>query len=263
MISNFFLLKKKNLTEDFLQNKLLSKIEYNKLYLRNQINKNETISISENNSNFDIFSSKNTIGCSVLLNPFLLKNQQEKTMKLRTFFTKTPKSLCLEKIYKNYKFLTTKTTKNRIKNVLILKPVKGGFSCFSHGVIGFLPRRHGNMLLKKKIKSFFFNGKRIIKMAHMSFLLRKKRNQVNIIDSTFLVRLSFFFAKLKLYPQYKKNIFTNCLKHKFFGGEANFVFLSKFKKNITKQNKNEKIKTFTRRKKIKFFNKKRKYKEKL
>jgi len=252
------------ITENYLQNKLLSKNEYSKLYFRNPLSKNETILVSENNSTFDIFNSiKEKKGNSIVSNPFLLKNQRDKTMKLRTFFTRNSKNLYLKEIYDNYKFLTTKKLKNKVKSILILKPVKGGFSCFSRGVVGFLPRRHGNMLLKKKIKAFFCNRNRNTKMSHIRFLLRKKNKKRYLVDSTFLLRLSFFFAKLKMYPQYKKNSFASSLKPKSIWGEANFVFLSKFKKNKTKQNKNEKIKTFIRRKKIKISIKKRKYKEKL
>jgi hypothetical protein len=263
MLLKKILSKQNYITENYLQNKLLSKNEYNKLYIRNQLNKNETILVSENNSTFDIFNSlKEKRGNSFVSNPFLLTNQRDKTMKLRTFFTKNLKNLYLKEIYENYKFLTTKKIKNKVKSVLILKPVKGGFSCFSRGVVGFLPRRHGNMLLKKKIKAFFCNRNRNIKLAHIRFLLRKKNKKRYLIDSTFLLRLSFFFAKLKMYPQYRKNVFVSSLKNKSVWGEANFVFLSKFKKNKTKQNKNEKIKTFIRRKKIKLSIKKRKCKEK-
>lgn len=93
-------------------------------------------------------------------------------------------------------------------------------------------------------------------MSHIRFILRKKSKTKSVADSNFLLRLPFFFAKFKIYPPYKKKVFALTLKNKYILGEANFVFLSKFKNIKNKLTKNEKIKNFIRRKKTKFFIKK-------
>lgn len=105
--------KQNFITKDFLQNKLLCKNEYNKIYIRNHLKDQSNTYVLENNSSFDIFNKKDNnnnfkIGNSIASNPFLLKNQNNKTMQLNTFFTKTTKNVFLKNIYKSYKFLTTK-----------------------------------------------------------------------------------------------------------------------------------------------------------
>ena len=261
MITKEFFSKQNSIAKEYLQNKLLSQNEYNKIYVRNRLNENVNTFILENNTSFDIFNKKENdtykIGSSIASNPFLLKNQNNKTMRLKSFFTKTTKNVFLKEIYKSYKFLIKRKKR---KTLVLLKPVKGGFSCFSRGSLGFLPRRHGNRLLNKKLKSFFQNRNRTVKMFHIRYLLRKKEKEKKIVDNNFLLRLPFFFAKLKIHPPYKKKTFASTIRNKCTLGEANFVFLSKIKIKKTKQHKNEKIKNFIRRKKIKLFIKEQKHK---
>jgi hypothetical protein len=263
MITKDFFSLENYKANEYLRNKLLSQNKYTKIYVRNQINSHTNIFILENNNSFDFYNQKENsayeIGNSIASNPFLLKNQNDKTMQLKTFFTKTTKNIFLNEIYKAYKFILKKQNKTR-KSLLLLKPIKGGFSCFSRGSTGFLPRRHGNRLLNKKIKSFFQNRNRTIKLSHIRYLLRIKEKEKRISDSNFLLRLPFFFAKLKIHPPYKKKVFSSSIKNKNIWGEANFVFLSKMKNKKLKQNKNEKIKNFIRRKKIKLFIKEQKHK---
>ena len=60
-----------------------------------------------------------------------------------------------------------------LQTLLFWNPVKGGFNCYSSGVIGFLPRKQGDYLISLALTSLRKNDTDKIVFSNLNFLLSK------------------------------------------------------------------------------------------
>lgn len=229
-----------------LENKLLSQIVYNKLFIRSNFLRNKDLKMVDNNTNFyllkTIKKTSNLLnGNSCLMGVFLLKHKLNNHFNFEYLinFTFLKNSLAEEK---NLFFYISK--KKTPISLLILYPVKGGCICFSLGIKAFLPSSHLKTFLvkncKKKKRKLF---SRVLFFKNVNFLCVNKK--FNFFKSSLLFKISgqlskkFILSYLKRDKLFKKRIFNSIkLKKKNTALRySNFIFLKKKKKSFTKNKK--------------------------
>lgn len=216
-----------------LEYKLLNKILYPKLYIRSYLLNNKKVLTLDNNINFfniktDEYknicnNSSNFLGKSFTAKEFTYLNNKSKNLAFTSFITndKLDSRVDFFNALKNFK-------PNFIRSLVILNPVKGGFTCYSAGFIAFMPFKQylsiffylrSNALINKKAnnpKNFF------------SFLLKRKNSDF------FSFRLPYFLGSLKVYSPFIRNNFSSKKTHrKKLQKNLNFVFTLK---TIKKEN---------------------------
>jgi hypothetical protein len=230
------------LHSNVIENKILTQKVYGKLFLRSTLFKDKNLHLLENNSNFTVFSNVELkrlslcslegqfpVGQSCFLNNTLFKNQKRTSLKFQSFSANflpvNPKFT--DDLYASIDSLTRPNT-NGGKSLLILNPVKGGFVCYSSGILGFLPKSHGLKALGSIYFSFLKDNNLSTLIPNLNFLF----NSSHFIKKYFLIRLPLSYIKLNSYPQSRKNNFSAASKKKkrIFNPNLNFVFLrSKYK----------------------------------
>jgi hypothetical protein len=150
------------------------------------------------------------------------------------------------------------------RDLLVIRPKKGGFVCFSFGVEGFLPRSHYSFFLcyfllgflpkmKHAIEFFFVLSRKKFKLKFKIKTGRKikKKFVKKILINSYIFRLPVFFERMWLYMNYPVRKFhkrrkkitnqktknkrrKNVLKRLDFRFEIQinivFLFVKKFKK---------------------------------
>lgn len=207
-LTNNLINKSSNINQKILSTsifqKYLIKIEFEKkenLILDNYFN-TQKIPI-----NFDVLETKITKGYSFLSQNYIFKNIFYKKISfINPFFVNYFENK--NKVLYLKKGLTSLIKKkNKLLSLMILSPVKGGFTCYSLGLIGFLP---GSQMKKKKFK------KNLKILNILSFFL-KKIKQINLIV--------WFFIKVgSLIIRFYKNKKDLRLRKKI---KFNIVFLAK------------------------------------
>ncbi len=239
LIKKIFNKKELTLTE-VVNKKCITKEVYGKYLVRSSLMDLKNLNILDNNSLFlnisNITLNKNKLneGFSFNAKNFLYKNRKNSALRFNSFFSGlTAQENIIKSLYESLKSL--KVTDKILNSIIILKPVKGGFACYSSGIVGFLPRSHGIFFM---IRALLFLIKDISfdrKLLNINFL----SNYFNFSKKFFVMRLPFELGKITIYSRFKKNNFssTSRRKKKEFLNDYNFVFLSQ--KIEKKYNKNK------------------------
>lgn len=229
-----------------LTKKLLNNNYYNKSFIRSTLLSNKNLYIVDNYSEF---FSLNNIEIENLINlkkQKILGNSIDSSLTIfRNVFNGALKfklqsfifsGFCSNFVNKfNFNLNMLYDVENKYKKVLILDPVKGGFSCYSLGFFGFLPKSQANVFFfcfLSKIKK----SKKIYNLFIINICKKK-----DFIQKSFLFRFPLNIGKISIYSQKVKNNFSKRKKKKkkFLYNNINFVFLAK-KKAILEE-KNESI----------------------
>jgi hypothetical protein len=252
MILKHLYSKEKEKIIDLLEKKQMNKEFYGKFLIRNSLSENFNLYVLDNNTSFFHISvakiskftpapQDNLLGRSLIGGEFEYKNKLNRNLTLKSFLinSKSPKKLpVLNSLFNLLKI----TKKNYRGSLILLSPRKGGFNCYSEGVLGFMPRSHATFLFSKTLNLFEKAQEGDKKLSNLSFLLRKN----TFIRSNLLIRLSTWWGKITLFPRTSRDKFSiNSRKRRkrFFSNKINFVFLTK-KNKYSKQkiNENKKIK---------------------
>lgn len=199
------------------QNLNLSKNLYPKPILRYKKNKKlGQLDYSFNISNIKLESMSNVqLGKSYLYPIKTLQHQNFKDLKIKTFlpFQQLSSSYPIaEELNSSLKILLNKNQKHTLK---ILAPIKGGFSVYSLGFMGFLPKSHYKMLIQNSVK---FTGLNLPNSLYFSNL----HTESNILTANTLVTT----PKVSLQPRAIINNFSKPYARKTFSPVLSMVFLS-------------------------------------
>jgi hypothetical protein len=245
--------KNQNFLNDIINKKFLNKNIYEKFYIRGSLLGLKNIQILDNNSAFynfpvqnmpKIYSTKTTKcfeGFSLNANSFFYRNKLNNTLKFRSFILNSLKyKNLIDSFYNSLEVLNI--WGSPFNSLMVLKPVKGGFSCYSSGFFGFLPRSHGLLLISKTLIPIFNNHEIKSRIQNLSSLIFDNVNK----KSVFLLRLQFSLGKVLVHlPVVKQNNFSSISKKraKYVVNDYNFIFLSRqIKLNKIALLANEKIK---------------------
>lgn len=251
MLSKKLFIYKQSTIDNIVTKKILNKDIYGKYFVRSNLNDLKNIHVLDNNNAlFNVPSttykslyqnSSISEGSSLNVKNFLYKNNKNNVLRFKSYLS----SFIVEKNLLNSFFYSLKSLKNseQISNSLIvLRPVKGGFSCYSSGIVGFLPRSHGNFFF---LRAMFFVLEEEDKITNLKFL----SSSLDFNKKFFVLRLPFEMGKITIYSRFKRNNFSlsSRRKKKEFLNDYNFVFLSQ---RIEKKYHNKKILNDAKIKKI-------------
>ena len=236
ILKNFFS-KNQSFLKEVVVKKILNKSVYEKSYIRGPLMDSKTIQLLDNNTSFYNLSSQNISkiynkniykeleGLSLNTNSFFYKNRLNNNLKFRSFILNSIRyESLLDSFFNSLKTLQV-STKKRSASLLILKPVKGGFTCYSSGIYGFLPRSHGVYFITKTLISILKDKQISKRFLNLVYLLTNSKT----VKNSFLMRLEFMLGKITLYLPIAKqdNFFSLSKKRKEdFINDYNFIFLS-------------------------------------
>ena len=236
ILKNFFS-KNQSFLKEVVIKKILNKSVYEKSYIRGPLMDSKTIQLLDNNTSFYNLSAQNISkiynkniykeleGLSLNTNSFFYKNRLNNNLKFRSFILNSIRyENLLDSFFNSLKTLQV-SAKKRSASLLILKPVKGGFACYSSGIYGFLPRSHGVYFITKTLISILKDKQISNRFLNLIYLLTNSKT----IKNSFLMRLEFILGKITLYlPVAKQDNFFSLSKKKKedFINDYNFIFLS-------------------------------------
>jgi hypothetical protein len=235
--------KNQSFLNEVVIKKILNKNLYEKSYIRGFLMDSKTIQIVDNNATFynwisqgvsKIYNKSISEGSSLGADTFFYKNRLNSNLKFRSFMLNSIKSEnLLDSFYNSLKTLEV-GLKSCYPSLLVLKPLKGGFACYSSGIYGFLPRSHGVYFIAKTLVSILKDKEVSNRLPNLSYLLQNSKT----LKTSFLMRLEFLLGKVTFYlPASKQDSFFSLSKKRkeAFVNDYNFIFLSqrvqKFKLN--------------------------------
>jgi len=227
--------------DDLLDKKFLIKNFYGKFLIRSSVLANLNLHVLDNNHSFFNISSiklqsfltskdSSIIGNSLIAKEFEYKNKLNRSINIKTFLVNN-KSNRDNSVLKSFYGLLNVTRKEYQSSLFLLNPKKGGFDCYSSGVIGFMPRSHAIFAFLKTFSYLSIAKSKKSAVSNFDFLLKKD----NFIKTKFLIRLSNWWGKITLSPKFKRNKFSTVSRRRkrAFSVKTNFVFLTK-KSNYSK-----------------------------
>jgi hypothetical protein len=218
-----------------IEKKILSQNIYGKLLIRSSLLDNENLVVLDNHSRFLNLSlseiqrligptNTNVSGFSCALAPFIFKTKLNSSLRFKSFmvYSNVISLGLVDTAYKSLFSLSCEDTSN-LKSLLVLNPVKGGFVCYSSGVVGFLPRSHGMRLLAQTLFARLKDTTTSNIIPNLNFIIKTS----HYTKHYFVLRLLFAFGKIVVYPQFKRNNFSASSRRKkrYFANDLNFVFL--------------------------------------
>lgn len=227
--------------------KLLNKKLYGKVLLRNSnILSTTSCQLDDSFGNFNVSRSlliknivykKNVIlsGRSFFLKDFVYLNRFNKYLKFKGLLAVNQTKLSFSNSFS--KLLDKLQNFKRNSSMFVLSPIKGGFTCYSSGVIGFLPRSHLKLILLK-IFNFFKQEIKYLRSPFYSinFVINKKQ-KIKIFS---VLRTLFCWGQIALYSPHTHKNFSKTNKIRHFSKGLNFVFLvNKSKEKNSYGNKKE------------------------
>lgn len=208
----------------------LSKNIYNKFITRSFLADNKNFSLLDSSSNFytvsssdlkkfNTYSQHNFLGSAVNANNIIYINKFNNFLKFKSFdFNNKVKKFCfIDSLYN----LLEQTTKDISNTLLILNPVKGGFTCYSSGVVGFLPRKQGNLLFSSVLSSIDKNTNNKNLFINLNFLLNKNA----FIKNIFGIKLPHWWGRTVAYSSFNNNKIFKSTRQKLTT-RLSFIFLS-------------------------------------
>lgn len=233
--------KSHNDIETVVKKKSLNKFLYNKYFVRNNAPAERRLSVIDDSFNFEILNYsklESTVsgGGSYSANFNLYQNTSNNDLKFNLHKKFSPDIGFLSEF--NSIISGFSKTRRKFRGLVLLSPIKGGFSCYSSGLCGFLPTSHVKFLLRRlfyKIKNIWSNNRSLQLLQIVYSEEKKKRN--------FLFRFPLFFGKISFFPSNKLRNFSKNKSNKTIGNNLNIVFLSKNKnvknKKTSKKNFNK------------------------
>lgn len=237
-------------TSSLLEQKIMNSF-FSKHYIRADVLGSSSSKLLDNNSGFVNFTSDEidkkflnlkisteTTGRAVALDSFVFKNKRNNTVKIDSFLEHKQFHHKNEIADLAFWFNSLQKCKhNKKASCAILKSVKGGFSCYSGGTKGFLPRRQ---TLRAFFRTFFhfFERNEQKKLSNLNFLTNKKHS----FYEKGVLKLPILFGKTNLATRAKYKNFSYIFHKRRTGvvkskpmNFLNFVFLTFFKKSKQKQ----------------------------
>lgn len=212
------------------EKQVLSKYVYNKFITRSDLLGNSSFNILDNSSNFYNISSedlqklnshtkKDNAGSSLNLDVSSYKNKFNSSIQFKSFnFNNKVKSFSSINSFQNLLEIVTNESSN---SLIFLNPVKGGFNCYSSGVIGFLPRKQGDYLISLALTSLKSSHTKDIVFSNLNFLLSKK----SFIKTFFGIKLPHWWGRTGAYFYFSNQKLATRLS---------FIFLSQKVFNLSK-----------------------------
>jgi hypothetical protein len=120
-----------------------------------------------------------------------------------------------------------KSNKINKSSLLVLTPKRGGFLCYASGILGYLPKKHGNNLFCITLSLLLKNKKFQTRLKNILYITDKQSSCNNF----FLLRLHCFLGKFRFVFRRKRKKFSLSRKKK--GKKSAFrrytmLFLSSF-----------------------------------
>lgn len=149
-------------------------------------------------------TDKNLEGQSINTQNFIYKSRKYEDFKFRVSILKP--SLFknhINELYQSISSLNYSIDKN-CTSLLVLTPKRGGFICYASGVLGFLPKKHGNLLFRKTLL-ILLQDKRVEKhLLNVLFLTCSQKLNKN----SFVMRLRCFLGKFRFSFRKKRKKFS-------------------------------------------------------
>ena len=226
-------------SQSFLEKKYLTNLVYSKNIIRNNIDEKNKVQSIDNNSTITHFKNKtdSDIGSSLILKDFLFKYKYNKPLQLKS----TQSNFVLQnninslKLHSSLKVISN--DRSRLRLMLFLNVVKGGFLGYSSGIVGFIPKSQIKSIIQNVIKN---QSNKKANLSNLLFLLSKN----HVTKKFFPFRVPFFLNNMTAYPFFQKYNFSKSThrKRRAFRNYLNFIFVSKKVVQKSKSHKNEKIK---------------------
>jgi len=216
------------------EKKVLSKHVYNKFIARSHLLGSSSFNILDNNSTFYNISSedldklnsylkKDSIGNYLNINVSSYKNKFNGSIQFKSFtMNNEATSFSSARSFYNLLEIVTNESSN---SLIFLNPVKGGFNCYSSGVIGFLPRKQGDFLVSLSLLSLKSGSDKKEIFSNLNYVLSKK----SFIKSYFGLKLPHWWGRTGAYFYFSDQKLTTRLS---------FIFLSQKVFNLSKPSKN-------------------------
>ena len=248
MILKKLCLKNSLIEKNSFDKKLLNKKIYGKILVRSSFLSPSSCLLDDNFSTYNFprlsLTNKKTFlnGRSFFYKNFIYSNKFNNYLRFQGLLSTNKTNFSFSNSFS--KFLDILKNTNLKPSLFVLSPIKGGFECYSSGVIGFLPRSQFNLLLFKI--SYFFKKYKPNSGVSLTFINILITNVSSSLKKFSVLRTLFCWGKITLYSPYKKKNFVKTNKIRHFSKGLNFVFLankSKEKINNIYGNK-KKQKTF-------------------
>ena len=227
--------KKSSFLSPKYESKVLNQNVYNKFLIRSKVFGSSELGIIDNNlSMFNVSSS------DLELNGDFLQKGKPLNLKTSFFSHNSVRSVSFESFdfnnkVENFSFIgSLYCTLNSINShytgsLIILRPIRGGFTCYSSGVVGFLPRRQ-SILLFSSLFETMLNSNNLL--PGLTFLLNKKNSSGNLMS----IRFPHSWGKTVAYSMFFNQRFIPFASQQS-STKLSFVFVSKrMKKNTFYEN---------------------------
>jgi len=233
ILKKIYSINKNDSLEKLNEKKVLSKHLYNKFVARSYLLGNSNFSVLDNNSNFynisttdleklNFYFKDKPTGSSLNLNLFSYKNKFNSSIQFKSFnFNNKIDSFSSTKAFNNLLEVVSNESSN---SLLFLNPVKGGFNCYSSGVVGFLPRKQGDHLISLALTSLKKNNKKNVVFSNLNYLLSKN----SFIKTFFSIKLPHWWGRTGAYFYFSDQKLVTRLS---------FIFLSQKVFNLSKTSK--------------------------
>jgi len=159
-------------------------------------------------------------GRSFFLKDFVYLNRFNKCLKFKGLLAVNQTKSSFSNSFS--KFLDKLQNFKRNSSMFILSPIKGGFTCYSSGVIGFLPRSHLKLILLKIFNLFKQKIKYLRSPLYSINFLLNKEQKIKIFS---VLRTLFCWGQIALYSPHTHKNFSKTNKIRHFSKGLNFVFL--------------------------------------
>jgi hypothetical protein len=209
---------------------ILSKHVYNKFVVRSHLMGNKNFRVLDNNSHFynistydlkkvSVYSKTDERGVSLNANLTEYNNKFNNSLRFKSFdFNNKVKSFSVLNSFKN---LLEVVTNESSSSLIFLNPIKGGFTCYSSGVIGFLPRKQADFLISIASNSFESGFSKNSFLTDINYFLNDK----NFIKNFFGIKLPHWWGRTGAYFSFSGQKLSTKLS---------FIFLSQKVFNLNK-----------------------------
>jgi hypothetical protein len=192
-----------------LSSLLKSRVKKSKHFKENRSNyKIEILSASK------ILSKKSPVefteGCALATQTFLYKNRKNDGFRFHSSVLRS--SSCtkhVDALRQSIEGLRKSNTWNK-SSLLVLKPKRGGFLCYASGILGYLPKKHGNNFFCRTLSFLLKQKKPQTRLKNVLFITDKQNSR----NSFFLLRLRCFLGKFRFVFRKKRKNFSLSRKKK-------------------------------------------------
>lgn len=221
--------------QKFIENNLFSKLVYSKHFVRSDQDYLNNIQLIDNHGNCaNVFSDTTPIpGSSFFSSHVIRKHVYDDNIRFISFLNYTKsnaKSQISCNLYKALRFITK--NKNSRSLLLIINPVKGGFTAYSCGLLAFLPKGQKKFCRNRQPKAQ--SSKTYSLLRYFSFFSQKS----HILRNFFCIFVPLFKIKITVYSNLKRynySLPTALRRRKISKFRLNFLFLISKEKRFKKR----------------------------